>query len=57
MAQYRVSEETEARLRKFLKSKQLGDIDGNWVVQRGPPAWGAYTFDDAIGDLLTWMGF
>ncbi len=52
MTQYRVSEETEDRLRKFCIQK-LGRV----VRMRGGNPGGALTFEDALAELLTEAGF
>ena len=56
MSQYRISETTEIRLRKFLQTKRPGTM---WQTRAGnPKEYGnALTFDDAVQELLTAAGF
>lgn len=57
MTQYRISDKTEDRLRGFLAKKYNGGRE--WEKRRGNHSlsYHSFSFDDAIQELLTEVGF
>ena len=55
MTQYRVSERNEQRLKAWLAKKTNGDR--LLRDKKGNSSWDEWTFDQALGELLTEAGF
>ena len=55
MTQYRVSEENERRMKAWLAQTTKGER--TLRSQKGNASWKQWTFDEALGVLLTEAGF